>query len=64
MESQTTRIIITDTFDAAGNLVGLVREEDFEADGIVDARGATSFDAAESTAGRVVASQASSSGRR
>lgn len=37
------RVIITDTFDAAGNMVSTLREEDFEADGIIDARVMTSF---------------------
>jgi len=38
------RIIITDTFDANGNLVSTLREEDFEADGIIDARSTTWFE--------------------
>ena len=37
------RVIITDTFDAAGNMVSTLREEDFEADGIIDSRVMTSF---------------------
>ena len=37
------RVIITDTFDAAGNLESTLREEDFEADGIIDSRVITSF---------------------
>ena len=37
------RVIITDSFDAAGNLVSTLREEDFEADGIIDSRVMTSF---------------------
>jgi len=35
------RVIITDTFDADGNLVSTTRDEDFEADGIIDARSTT-----------------------
>ena len=37
------RAIITDTFDAAGNLAATLREEDFEADGIIDSRVTTSY---------------------
>ena len=37
------RVIITDTFDAAGNMVSTLREEDFEADGVIDSRVMTSF---------------------
>ena len=37
------RAIITDTFDAAGNLATTLREEDFEADGIIDSRVTTSY---------------------
>ena len=35
------RVIITDTFDAEGNLLSTTRNEDFEADGIIDARSTT-----------------------
>ena len=35
------RVIITDTFDAEGNLLSTTRDEDFEADGIIDARSTT-----------------------
>lgn len=45
------RVVITDTFDAAGNIVSTLREEDFEADGIIDARHATYIDAPEFAAG-------------
>jgi hypothetical protein len=37
------RIIVTEVFDANGLLLERIREEDFEADGIVDARAVTSF---------------------
>ena len=37
------RVIFTDTFDAAGDLAGTLREEDFEADGIIDSRLSTSY---------------------
>ncbi|HET9862139.1 MAG TPA: hypothetical protein VFP37_01745 [Steroidobacteraceae bacterium] len=37
------RIIITEVFDPAGELVERIREQDFEADGIVDAREVTHF---------------------
>ena len=38
-----SRLIITETFDAAGNLLSSTQEEDFEADGIVDSRFTTTF---------------------
>ena len=37
------RVIITDTFDADGNLRLTTRDEDFEADGIFDARRLTKY---------------------
>lgn len=37
------RVIITDTFDADGNLLMSSRDEDFEADGIIDSRGMTKY---------------------
>ena len=37
------RIVISETFDASGNLVRRIEEEDFEADGIVDSRTVTNF---------------------
>jgi len=37
------RVVITEIFDPAGNLVSTWREEDFEADGIIDSRQVTSF---------------------
>jgi hypothetical protein len=37
------RVIITDTFDADGNLLLTTRDEDFEADGIFDARSLTKY---------------------
>jgi hypothetical protein len=39
-----SRIIITESFDAAGMLISRTREEDFEADGIIDVRVTTVFD--------------------
>jgi hypothetical protein len=38
------RIIVTDSFDDSGMLVQRIRERDFEADGIIDARDVTHFD--------------------
>jgi hypothetical protein len=38
------RIIITEVFDKSGMLLERIREDDFEADGIVDARNVTTFD--------------------
>ena len=38
------RVVITDTLDAEGKLVSTTRSEDFEADGIFDARNTTYFD--------------------
>jgi hypothetical protein len=38
------RIILTEEFNAAGMLVSRAKEEDFEADGIIDARSVTSFE--------------------
>ena len=38
------RCIITDTYDASGRLIRRTRDEDFDADGIVDARTTTTFD--------------------
>lgn len=38
------RVVITDTFDARGSLVSTSRQQDFEADGIFDARNTTYFD--------------------
>ena len=35
------RIVITETYDVAGVLVERIREVDFEADGIIDARSST-----------------------
>ena len=40
------RIIITEIFDASGALIERIREQDFEADGIIDARDVTHFDGA------------------
>lgn len=37
------RIFITEVFDEAGMLLERIREDDFEADGIVDARNVTTF---------------------
>ena len=37
------RIIITEVFDKSGMLLERIREDDFEADGIVDARNVTTF---------------------
>jgi len=37
------RVIITETFDADGNLLLTLRDEDFEADGIIDARRTSYF---------------------
>jgi hypothetical protein len=36
-------VVITDRFDAAGALVSRTREEDFEADGVIDSRTTTVF---------------------
>jgi hypothetical protein len=38
------RVIITDTFNADGDPISTAREEDFEADGIIDARSVTKYD--------------------
>ncbi len=43
MASRTRRIIITEVFDKSGMLLERIREDDFEADGIVDARNVTTF---------------------
>jgi len=40
-----SRCIVTETFDAAGNLVSRTREDDFDADGIVDSRRTTEYPA-------------------
>ena len=37
------RVLITEVFDESGVLLERVREDDFEADGIVDARNVTTF---------------------
>jgi hypothetical protein len=37
------RVLITEVFDESGMLLERVREDDFEADGIVDARNVTIF---------------------
>ncbi len=37
------RVLITEVFDESGMLPERVREDDFEADGIVDARNVTIF---------------------
>ena len=39
----TPRRIIIDTYDASGALVSRTREDDFEADGVVDRRVTTTF---------------------
>ena len=38
------RAVITETFDAAGNLLSRTKAQDFDADGIVDSRVTTTFD--------------------
>ncbi len=38
------RVVITETFDDAGILLERIREQDFQADGIVDQRTVTHFD--------------------
>ena len=38
------RIIVTEVYDDRGALVERIREQDFEADGIIDARSVTHFD--------------------
>lgn len=38
------RIVITESYDAEGLLVELIREVDREADGIIDARKVTRYD--------------------
>jgi hypothetical protein len=37
------RVLITEVFDESGMLLERIREDDFEADGIVDARNVTTF---------------------
>ncbi|HET7810124.1 MAG TPA: hypothetical protein VFL16_06075 [Steroidobacteraceae bacterium] len=37
------RVFVTESFDAAGNLVGVTTEQDFEADGVIDERETTNF---------------------
>lgn len=38
------RVVVTEIYDDAGALLQEIREEDFDADGIVDARRVTTFD--------------------
>jgi hypothetical protein len=40
------RVVVTETFDAAGNLVSRTKDQDFNADGIVDSHVSTRFDGA------------------
>ena len=37
------RVFMTETFDAEGKLVSVTEEQDFEADGVIDARDTTNF---------------------
>lgn len=38
------RVVITESFDAAGNLLSRTKDQDFDADGIIDSHVTTRFD--------------------